>query len=127
MKIIKNTNLDSLFDSLRFAKVKVSKVEDKYSASIYFYSRDISLEDSQILIDYMRFKFDDNYLTYNVSNANNEIINFESEISANSTAVQIKMNLSRQLSFSIFRKSGIKILPKVKSSDNIPIKFIEIK
>lgn len=124
MKINNNASLDSLFVLLEHAKIEVSEENKKYSSAIYFNIEDILPEQAEILVHFMRFHIKKNTLSYQLLNAANKIIYFDSKLIANITTEQIKNNLSRQLSFSIFRKTGIKILPKTKVSDNIPIKFI---
>lgn len=127
MKINKDSNLQFIFDLSNALTTEVIKLDDSYISKINVPEEMVNCDVSSVLIKFMRFEIAENELCFFVSNANNEIIRYEDYDSAKKVAENIKNNFSKQLSFSIFRKTGLKFLPKKKASDNIPIKFIEIK
>lgn len=126
-KITENTDIENILMSFDSSVITADKVSGHYISKISMQTKYLSENDILMLSEFMRFKSDEYHVFYILLDQANNPIKFESESMARSMAMQIKSNLKKQFLFSIYRKTKIKILPKIKHSDNIPIKFIEIK
>lgn len=127
MKLTKKSDVQFIFDAIEDINIELINENNKYIAKLSLPIEKSNDDISFMLTEFMRFEISEDEIFYLLSNADNKVIQYDNESVAMGVAEAIKRNFGRQISFSIFRKTGLKFLPKNKSSDNIPIKFIEIK
>ena len=120
---IKESQVQSLVVKIKSSTVYCESNNEQFLSGFVFKSNKLTIEEAEIFSSHMRLESKNGNYFYLID-SNGLPMSFKTIEQAEQAAYQIKPNLVRQLVFSIFRKTGIKVLPNNELSDNIPIKFI---